>query len=155
MPTSPLTARSYWRQLLDRAGRQTAQTIVPIIAATQTSGTIQWRAATTAVIVAASLSILKGIAGITAHPDSPWPWQLLDRAAPAAAGTIIGLIPVDLADLADLDWRRILIAATCAAAIAALAYWITPPAPPTPLGRHALVRRPVVELEPPEDTPAP
>lgn len=126
----------WWRRLLERAGRQAAQVVVPIIAAAQTGSGFPAQAVILAAALAVLLTILKAFAGITATPGSPWPWQLLDRAVPAAAGTILGFVPVDAAGIISVDWARVFTAALSAALVAALAYYITPPTEKVAAGRH-------------------
>lgn len=126
-PDAP-AERPTWRRILERMGRQAAQTAVPIIAAASASyGTLHWRAATTAVGVAVGLTFLKNLAGIRVDVRDSVGKQLLDRAVPAFAGTMIGFIPVDVGNVLEVDWSNVTWASVSAAVIAVLAYYITPP----------------------------
>lgn len=127
MSTSVLDTSSFWRQLLERAGRQAAQTALPIVAAVGAAGVINVTAVVVAVVVAVLVTVLKALAGVAATPDEPLLWQLLDRAVPAAAGTLLGFVPVDLANIEGVDWSAVGFAAVSAAVVAMLAYYVTPP----------------------------
>ena len=133
-----LATAAFWQDLAERLGRQAAQTAVPIILASGLSTGLHASAVLTAVGVALVVTFLKTIAGVTASPDEPLAWQLIDRALPAAAGTILGFVPVDLASLANVDWVHVSVAALSAAVLAVVAYYVTPPVQPLAYGQLLL-----------------
>lgn len=131
--TSSLADASWWRIVVERLGRQFAQTALPLLAViTAAPGTFQPRAfvVSTALALALSLglSILREVASITPAADAALAWRVLDRAAPAFAGVLLGLWPVDAVGLLTFEWRNALLAASAAAVQAAIAYVATPPA---------------------------
>ena len=126
--SSSLADPAWWKAVLERVGRQLAQTVPPIVlAAGATHGTNDTRVALIAVGVAALVTLLKAVAGVRVGADQPVYMQLLDRMAPAFAGTMLGFIPADFADLGSIDWRDVFLAALAAAATAFVAYYVTPP----------------------------
>lgn len=127
MSTSVLDTGSFWRDLLERVGRQAAQTALPIVAAVGASGSINAKAVTLAIAGAVVLTVLKALATVSWQPGEDWYWVLLDRAVPAAAGTALGFLPVDALNLSAVDWSAVGYAAVAAAITAVLAYYITPP----------------------------
>lgn len=154
MATSVLGTDRFWRETFERAGRQLAQTLIPIIIASlgDPPRHLYVGAIATAAAASVALTIIKALAGVMPDPLEPWYLQLLDRAVPAAAGTLLGFVSVDATDLASVDWDRAWVAAAAAALLAILAYYITPPTsavqlPPQPL--------PPVELPPAGGDPEP
>lgn len=150
--TSVLADSVWWRIVLERLGRQFAQTALPLLALIVSApGTFEPKAfvVATALALAVSLglSILRELVAITPSADAALPWRLLDRAVPAAAGVLVGLWPVDAAGLLIFDWRNAAVAAGAASLSAALAYVVTPPAfVMAPLGEDGV---PIVtDLEP-------
>lgn len=125
---SVLTRSSFWVDLAERVGRQAAQVALPIVAVLGTSGSLDVTTALVALGGAVALTILKALAGITVQPDEPLVWRLVDRAVPAAAGVLVGMIPLDLTSLAGVDWKAAGFAAVSAGLTAVIAYWMTPPA---------------------------
>ena len=151
-PTSVLADAVWWRLVLERLGRQFAQTTLPLLAIVTTApGSFEPKAFVVATVLALAvslgLSILRELVAITPTAEAALPWRLLDRAVPAAAGVLVGLWPVDAAGLLTFDWSNALVAAGAAALSAALAYMVTPPAfVMAPLGEDGV---PVVtDLEP-------
>lgn len=131
--TSTLADTAWWRLVVERLGRQFAQTALPLFAViTAAPGEFEPKAFAVAAVLALALSlglsILRELVAITPSVDAALPWRLLDRAVPAAAGVLVGLWPVDVAGLLTFDWRNALVAAGFAALSAALAYVWTPPA---------------------------
>ena len=128
MSTSVIATTSFWRELLDRAGRQAAQVALPIVAAVSAAGGGLHPGEVAAVLgVAVAVTFLKALAGLSASPAEPLGWRLLDRALPAAAGVALGFIPVDLAGVGGVDWSAVGYAAGAAAVTSLLAYYVTPP----------------------------
>lgn len=128
MSASVLSTRVFWRALLERAGRQAAQTVLPLIAVIGVSGGgLNIEPIALATTVAVAVTLLKGLAGISAGAGESLGWHLLDRAVPAAAGVLIGAVPVDLADLAHIDAKNLTLAALAAAATAVISFYVTPP----------------------------
>lgn len=129
MTTSVVATVPFWRELLERAGRQAAQAAIPVIAAIGTAqGGVDARAIAIVVLTAVAVTLLKGLAGITLAVGESIGWELLDRAVPAMAGTMLGFVPVDAANILDIDWQRAGVAAVCAGVLAVLSYFVTPPA---------------------------
>lgn len=134
LTTTSSLADSAWRRLVvERLGRQFAQTALPLLAVIVAApGTFEPRAfvVSTGLALALSLglSILREVAAITPATDAALAWRILDRAAPAFAGVLVGLWPVDAVGLLTFDWSSAFIAATAAAVQAAIAYVATPPA---------------------------
>lgn len=124
---SVLATAAFWRDLLERAGRQAAQTVYPIVVGIATSGgQLDYTAVTVAVAVAIGVTILKAIATVNVTPGESLPWQLVDRAVPAAAGVAAGAIPVDLMGLQNVSWSHVGWASLAAAGLAMLAMVVTP-----------------------------
>jgi hypothetical protein len=130
--TSPVGAGPFWRDLLERLGRQAAQVALPIVLAAGTTHSLDIPAVALAIGVAVGVSVLKTLAGITAGPDDALAWRLLDRVVAAMAGTALGFIPLDLGQLITVDWDHVAIAALAAGLTSLLAYYVTPPATSTP-----------------------
>ena len=129
-----LTTGAFWRDLLERVGRQLAQTALPIVAAVGAAGRIDVKNVVVALAGAALLTILKALATVKFTPGEDAVSALLDRAVPAAAGTVLGMLGLDVFDVTSVDWSAALWAAAAAAVIAMLAYYVTPPTvPPTPV----------------------
>lgn len=128
MSTSALATSSFWRDLLERAGRQAAQTALPIVVAVSAAGGLNLKAVAVAIAGAVVLTVVKALATVNVTPGETWYWVLLDRAVPAAAGTVLGMWPVDAFDIDKVDWSAVGWAAASAAVVALLAYYVTPPA---------------------------
>lgn len=125
--TSALRSSEYWRDLLERIGRQAAQTALPIVMVVGVGQTVDIKAAVLAVLVAVVVTVLKALVGLKVDPGEALGWQLLDRAVPAAAGVVLGFVPVDATGLLTIDWTSVVVAALGAAVTAVLAYYVTPP----------------------------
>lgn len=129
----PLASTAWWRLLLERLGRQAAQTAVPLFLAIGATGgrgdlTALSLALAGALVVTVVKGLLQALTDIHATEDSPLGWQLLDRAVPAFAGVFAGLWPTTVEGLTTFDLRATLFAAAGAAVTAVLAYFVTPPA---------------------------
>jgi hypothetical protein len=134
MPTpAPLVTAAWWRVLAERAGRQAAQTAVPILAAV-VAATGHVDAAANAVALAGAVAVtvlttvFRYLADIHPDPSAPFLVQLLDRAVPAAAGVLAGLPLASWTDLVSVSWAQAGYAALAAAVTAILAVYVTPPA---------------------------
>lgn len=133
MSTSVLTTIPWWRELLDKLGRQAVQTAYPILGAVVASGG-QIDVLVVLVGLAGALAVSLGKAGLLwvvelqVTEGSPLAWRLLDRAVPAAAGVLLGLWPAEWAGLLAVDWQAAVVAAVAAALLAVVGYWGTPPA---------------------------
>lgn len=130
---APLVTVAWWRILLERLGRQAAQTAVPILAAVVgATGHVDVRATLFALLGAEAVTLLtvafRYLADV--HPDRTAPFlvQVLDRAVPAAAGVLAGLPLASWVDVLTVDWAEAGYAALAAAVTAILAVYITPPA---------------------------
>lgn len=134
MTTSVLATGTFWRDLLERAGRQAAQTALPIVAAIGAAGTISPQAVAVAIAGAVLFTVIKALVTIKYTPGEDVVSALLDRAVPAAAGTVLGMVPVDTFNILAVDWSAVFWAAGAAAVVAMLAYYVTPPVvEPTPV----------------------
>lgn len=134
MSTTVLATAGFWRDLLERVGRQLAQTALPIVAAVGAAGSIDVKPVFTALAGAAVLTVLKALVTVKYTPGEDALSALVDRAVPAAAGTALGMLSVDVLDIMGVDWSAVAWAAAAAAVIAMLAYYVTPPTvPPTPV----------------------
>lgn len=129
MTTSVLSSDQFWRETLERAGRQLAQTLVPVLLEGLGDPRHRLDAVSIAMVagIAVALTVIKALAGIRPHPLEAWYWQLLDRGVPAAAGTALGFLSVDVANLDSVDWSRAGVACLGAGILAILAYYATPP----------------------------
>ena len=91
--------------------------------------------AATVVGVAGALALTAGrvigraLAGVTPATGGSWASQALDRAVPAAAGVVVGFLPVSWAGLAVVDWQAVAVAAVAAAGLALLGAKVDPPTP--------------------------
>lgn len=133
MSVSVLATSLWWRDLSERCARNSVMVAVPLLTAVVESGGVaDLQALALAVAVAVIVSTVKGallaIADVRVTEGTNLGWQLIDRAAPAAAGVLLGVWPVDLGGLAALDVRAALLASLAAALLAVCGYWITPPA---------------------------
>jgi hypothetical protein len=128
----PLVTVAWWRVLLERLGRQAAQTAVPILAAVVAStGHVDPVATVWALGGALAVTVVTTTVRYLAdvHPDATAPFlvQVLDRAVPAAFGVLAGLPLASWSDLVSVDWTQALYAAGAAAVTAILAVYVTPP----------------------------
>ncbi len=140
MTGSDLATPTFWRELLERAARQAAQTFAPIVAAVVGGGhPFDLAAVAIAVAGAVAVTVLKALSGIMLHPDEAWYWQLLDRAVPAVAGTALGFVPVSWTDIIHVQWTQVAYASLGAGVIALLSAYVAPPAAvhSSIRGRHA------------------
>lgn len=139
---SPLVTRLFWAQLLERLGRQAAQTAAPMLVLIVSSGGVV-DVRTVGLAMAGVLAVtlvaaaLRGLADVHATADTALGWQLLDRAVPAAAGVFAGLWPTTAEGLLVFDARSASVAAASAALLAVLAYFMTPPAILVPVSPSA------------------
>lgn len=124
---STLGTLDYWRSLGERVARQVAQTALPIFLVVATGQTVDVKAGVVALVVAVVVTLLKALVGIQAAPGENLVWRLVDRAVPAAAGVLLGFVPVDLTGELSVDWKAAGLAALGAAVTAVLAYYVTPP----------------------------
>jgi hypothetical protein len=137
MPVPVLATHEWWRALIDRLGRQAAQTTYFVLAAIIASGG-QIDLATTGIGLAGTLVVSLGKAGLMEFTQvqvtegTALGWRLADRAVPAAAGVILGVWPSEWAGLLALDWGATSIAAAAAALLAVVSYWGCPPATESP-----------------------
>lgn len=135
---APLVTVAWWRVLLERLGRQAAQTAVPILAAVvAATGHVDVRATVLALLGAEAVTVLtttvRYLADVHPAPDAPLGVQVLDRAVPAAAGVLAGLPVASWADIIAVDWAEAGWAALAAGVTAVIAVYVTPPA----LATHA------------------
>ena len=131
--TSVLATAAWWRGIVERVGRQFAQTALPILAVIVSApGTSSDKAWIVATLLSVALTLGKGVIGefvaLTPTEDAPLIWHLVDRAVPAAAGVLLGLWPVSANGLADFDLKAALIAAAAAGVSSVVALYVTPPA---------------------------
>mgnify|MGYP000659127493 CR=1 FL=1 len=83
--TSVLADTAWWRLVVERLGRQFAQTALPLFAViTAAPGEFEPKAFAVAAVLALALSlglsILRELVAITPSVDAALPWRLLDRA---------------------------------------------------------------------------
>lgn len=133
MTTSTLVTVAFWRVLVEKVGRQAAQTAVPLLAVIAAGGgkidvTTVGIGIGMQVAVVAGKAAIQGLVDLKATPDSALGWQLLDRCVPAFAGVYAGAWPITGQGFADFDLRAVTVAACAAAATAALTYFTNPPA---------------------------
>lgn len=125
-PTPTMIATpGFWRDLAVRAVRNAVQVTLPVLALAA-SGRIDSAgvlAVAAAAFLAAVLSAVKTVSGLTLDPGAPDWQQAAERALAAAAGAVAGLLPLSLNDAIVADWRSIGVAA-CGAAGLALATWV-------------------------------
>lgn len=142
---APLVTVAWWRLLLERLGRQAAQTAVPILAAiVSATGHVDIQAVGVALFGALAVTVLttaaRELASITVDPSAALWVQVLDRAVPAAAGVVVGVPLASLGDLFTVDWASVGYAAVAAAVTAILSVYVTPPAlAHAAAGRHLTV----------------
>ncbi len=148
----PLLSAPWWREVLDRAGRNAVQTLIPVFIAAQAGSLAGFQPVNTLWVlgIAAAVTVLKAIAGIKADASAPLPVRLLDRAAPAAASTLVTFFTVGQTVASTVDWKAAAVATVSAAGLAVAQAFISP----------AIVAHdpdPVVAIEPgPEEfTPGP
>lgn len=127
MSASVLDTADFWKDLGERVGRQVAQTALPIVAVVGASADFQVKPVVLALLISVAVTVLNALRKVVVTPGEPLAWQLLDRAVPAAAGVLLGFVPVDVSGLDVVDWKAAGYAAAAAAATAVLAYFVTPP----------------------------
>lgn len=119
----------YWREVLDRAGRNAVQTLIPVLVAAQVGSVtgldpinVLWVAA-----VAVMVTVLKALAGLQVDQSAGLTWRLADRALPAGAATMLSFLTVDGVDIATMvDWRAAGIASAAAALGAVAQAYVSP-----------------------------
>jgi len=128
---APAYARlPYWREILDRAGRNAVQTLIPVLVAAQIGSVtgldpvnVLWVA-----FAAALVTVLKALSGLSAGAADALYWRLADRAIPAAAATLLSFVTLDgVSVVSSVDWQAAGVA-TVAAALGAIAQAYVSPA---------------------------
>lgn len=130
MTASDPFEQSFWRDLLSRLYGQARQTIAPVILVVATNyehDAVEsvLLAAGGALALTTAKALLLALLGIRVPASAPWWRVLLDRALPAAAGVLVGFVPVDLAGLSNLNWVGVGAAAGVAALLATMDYGAT------------------------------
>ncbi len=138
----PLVTVAWWRLVLERVARQTAQTAAPILAVIVTAtGVLDAQTVLVAlagpIVVTLLKSLLIEVRQVTVDPTATWWVQLLDRAVPAAAGVYAGFVPVDLRGLLIVNWVSVSWAALAAAVLALVSVYVAPPALAVQAARRA------------------
>lgn len=134
-PPAPLVAWPWWRDLAERLGRQALQAAIPVLAVIQAAtGHITVSAVLVALAGAEVIPLLKAllqaVAGVQ-PPSGTTLWVVLvDRAVPAAAGTLLGFLPDSWLGLLSMNWADDLTAAAAAGILAIITAYVTPPAGP-------------------------
>jgi hypothetical protein len=123
----------FWRDVAERVVRNLLQTLTPILAVMVSDGSVPDVAAVAlACVTVVAYTVLKNVAGVSAGADSALWVQLVDRAASAAAATLIAFVPEALmtswASWASVDWTAAALAAGASAALAVVSFFYTPPA---------------------------
>ena len=120
-----VTDPGFWRDLAVRALRNAVQVTLPVVAlaATGVIDSAGLLAVAAAAFLAAVLSAVKTVSGLTLDPGVPDWQQAAERALAAAAGAVGGLLPLSLNDAIVADWRSIGVAA-CGAAALSVFTWV-------------------------------
>lgn len=129
--TSPLFSGPWWRDVLARAGRQAAQVVIPVLALA-TAGNlvgVDPLGVALGMALAVALTVLKAVLGLSVDPRAPLVQQAAERAASAAAGALLAVLPVDGRALLDLDWGIVGTAVAGAVGLALVAMFTNTPQP--------------------------
>lgn len=128
MTTSVLDTPGFWRDLGERLIRQLAQTALPIVLVVGVTTTIDAKNLVLPLLVTAGVTVLNALRHVAVTSGEGIGWQLLDRAVPAAAGVLLGFVPISATDLFTVDWKAAGFAAVAAAVSSVLAFYLAPPA---------------------------
>ena len=130
---SPLFSPAWWRQIIDRSGRQAIQVMIPIlaVAASGDLSGIDLQDVAFTVAIATVVVVLKAVAGLSVSPADAPGWQAIERAAGAAAGAALSLLPAKALDLLAFDWRTFTVAVVGSAAMSVAMMITSPPVGPT------------------------
>jgi hypothetical protein len=125
---SDLVEYSFARDLFERVIRQVLQVIGPVLAVVASTGEgFEIVPVALAVALAVLVTVAKALVDMKAPEGAPVWRVLLDRAGSAAAGTLIGLLPVDAFGLLAVDWQKVAVAVAASAALAVVSYYGAPP----------------------------
>lgn len=130
MSSQPLyVTLPWWREILDRAGRNAVQTVIPVLI-TSSVGSIRDLDAVAVLwvaLLAAAVTLLKAIANIQVTENTAIWWRLVDRAGPAAAATLLSFLTIDgTGAVPVVDWRAAGIATAGAALLAVAQHYVSP-----------------------------
>jgi hypothetical protein len=126
--TGDLADYSFARDLAERVMRQVLQVIGPVLAVVAASGKgFDVTVTALAVALAALVTIAKAVFNVKAPEGAPLWRVLLDRAGSAAAGTLLGFLPVDALNLLSVDWGKVGLAVLGSIAFAVASYFYAPP----------------------------
>lgn len=135
-----LKDRVFWRDTLARIGRQVVQTVIPILMVAVANEGLRGVNVPDVLIgagLAALITLARAITGFQAPAGASFAVDAADRAAAAAAGTLLALLTTDGFDMVHANLSAIIVAVLGSAAMALLAMFTntpsTPPATPTPV----------------------
>jgi hypothetical protein len=113
----------FWRDVLARCGRQDLQILVPVLGAAALAGGVQgisYGAVALVLLGADVVVVLRAVFDVRAAADAGFLEQLVDRAASALAGSLLGVAIANQADIIHVDWGLALGVAAAAAATSAV-----------------------------------
>jgi len=122
--------RVFWRDVLARAGRNALQVVLPVVLLAQTTGTVtglDWRATVDLTVAAVAVTVAKALAGLSADASAPTSVRALERAVPAAAAVLLGVLTAPAWSVFRADWTGISVAALSAAVAAVIHMAVDPP----------------------------
>jgi hypothetical protein len=127
-----LTDQSFWVDVLERAGRQAVQVVIPVLLLAATTGHL----ATSDVLLATAASaavaflvvVFRALTGLRADDGASLTTQAVDRAIAAFAGSVAAVLTANGFDLLHADFRGILLAASSSALLALVAMVTNTPA---------------------------
>jgi hypothetical protein len=120
---SELFTLAFWRDVLARCGRQDLQILVPILGAASLAGGVQgisYGAVALVLLGADIVVVLRAVFDVRAGAGAGFLEQLVDRAASALAGSLLGVAVANQADILHVNWPGALGIAAAAAATSAV-----------------------------------
>lgn len=117
-----LLSRAFWQVAAERAVKNAIQVMLPVLVLAGQGdiarfGVLSGLAAT---VLAAGLSVVKSLAGLTADDTAPAWVRVGERGAAAAAGAVAALWPLSWDGAINADWQAIAAAAVGACVASAV-----------------------------------
>lgn len=120
---SELLTLLFWREVLSRAVRQGLQTLVPVLGAAALTGGLQgidYGSVGLILLGSEVVVVLRAVFEVRVPAGAALPEQLVDRAAAAFAGSLLGVLIANHADVIHTSWGASLGVAGAAAVASAV-----------------------------------